>query len=157
LEMWIHGLSCFPLQEVQAAVNALMLKPPDGWTGMPKLPDVIRRIAENRETHAERLRTSNSERAPDPQCSKCEGLGWIKHGTRYDRCDCLAVRPKPNYLAQLPPAPEDRLTYADVLKTAGLKPQEQAKPKPLFSQYRPSETELEQKKREAIELAKKFS
>ncbi len=56
IEMWIHGLSCFPLAEVRAAVDALILNPPEGWTGMPKLPDVIRQIAENREYQAEQSR-----------------------------------------------------------------------------------------------------
>lgn len=54
--MWIHGLNCFPLAEVREAVDALILNPPDGWTGMPKLPDVIRQIAENREYKAEQAR-----------------------------------------------------------------------------------------------------
>lgn len=59
--MWIHGLNCFPLAEVRAAVDALILNPPDGWTGMPKLPDVIRQIAENREYQAEQLRLAKGE------------------------------------------------------------------------------------------------
>lgn len=54
--MWIHGLNCFLLAEVREAVDALILNPPDGWTGMPKLPDVIRQIAENREYKAEQSR-----------------------------------------------------------------------------------------------------
>src|SRR5689334_2595355 len=44
IEMWIHGLSNFQLAEIRAAVDVLILDPPDGWTGMPKLPDVIRQI-----------------------------------------------------------------------------------------------------------------
>lgn len=59
--MWIHGLNSFPLAEVQAAVDALILNPPEGWSGMPKLPDVIRQIHANREYRAEQARLKQGE------------------------------------------------------------------------------------------------
>lgn len=60
--MWIHGLSNFPLKEVRGAVDALILDPPDGWTGMPKLPDVIRQIHANREIEAQKRQRDEGEK-----------------------------------------------------------------------------------------------
>lgn len=170
--MWIHGLSCFPLVEVQAAVDCLILNPPEGWTGIPKLPDVIRQIAENRESKAELAKYSNQERSPDPACQKCSGCGWEIENSRARKCTCWGVRPKlPDY-KQLAPAPEDRMTFATVLEKAKQRAEDAelmkklspklpnlesaAKRMPECSSYMPSEAELERKKQEAIQLAEKF-
>lgn len=118
--MWLESLSCFPLQEVRAAVDALVLNPPEGWTGFPKLPDVIRQLYANRESAAEQKRIQNIERAPDPTCERCSGTGWrpaIDSPTRMVKCHCWAPRPKLPDRPQLPPAEEDRLTMRDVLKS----------------------------------------
>lgn len=62
LEMWIHSLNCFPLAEVRQAVTELMKNPPDGWTGMPKLPDVVRTIWIDRERRAAEIQLQEGTR-----------------------------------------------------------------------------------------------
>ena len=97
----------------------MVLNPPDGWTGFPKLPDVVRQLYANREAAAEKKRIENIERAPDPACERCSGTGWrpaIDAPTRLAKCHCWAPRPKLPERVQLPPAEEDRRTIRDVLK-----------------------------------------
>ena len=153
--MWLESLSCFPLSEIKRAVDALVLHPPDGWSGLPKLPDVVRQIHAGREAASEQAKASNVERAPDPSCPRCSGTGWrpaIDNSTRLAKCHCWAERPKIEARPQLPPAEEDRLTLADVLKQvpndAAAKPMPAAKT--VFHDIDPdkNKAKLERQKKE---------
>ncbi len=100
-------------------MDAMVLNPPSGWSGLPKLPDLVRQISLNRESAAEQAKASNVERAPDPSCERCRGTGWRPElgSTRVVKCHCWAPRPKLESKPALPPAEEDRKTLRDVLKS----------------------------------------
>lgn len=53
---WLQTLRNYKLAEVIDAANELTLNPPEGWTGLPKLPDVLRVIHRAREAQAEERR-----------------------------------------------------------------------------------------------------
>lgn len=53
---WLQTLKSYPLPEVIEAANELTLNPPEGWTGLPKLPDMLRAIHRKRESNAEERR-----------------------------------------------------------------------------------------------------
>lgn len=115
-------------------MDALVLNPPDGWTGFPKLPDVIRQIAANRDAAAMNAKAANIERAPDPVCERCEGTGWRQtlQANRVAKCHCWAPRPKLEQKPALMPAEQERLTLRDVLAKAapGATVEQVAKPMP---------------------------
>lgn len=53
---WLQTLRGYRLLEVIAAANELTLNPPEGWTGLPKLPDMLRVIHKARDAEAEERR-----------------------------------------------------------------------------------------------------
>lgn len=124
-----HSPEQFTMHEVNDAMKDLIEHPPlqrieggDGWItqpyiGIPKLPDFIYRMLARREDLAEQARRGNAERAPDPSCSDCGGVGWKSTGKGVRKCHCWAMRRKLTALHALPPAEEDRKTLRDVLKT----------------------------------------
>ena len=59
---WLQTLKAYKLPEVIAAANELTLNPPDDWTGLPKLPDLLRVIHRTREAAAEEGRRKEGER-----------------------------------------------------------------------------------------------
>src|SRR5215471_3118419 len=73
LAVYLESLSRFPVCEVKAAADRLMLNPPGSWTGMPKLPDIIREIHIIREDEAERIQQQGGKSLADPHCPKCYG------------------------------------------------------------------------------------
>ena len=62
LALYLESLSRFPLEEVKAAGEFLMVHPANDWYGLPKLPDFIRTIWAQREERAAEWERGRSER-----------------------------------------------------------------------------------------------
>jgi hypothetical protein len=93
LAIYLESLRQFPLSEIKAAAARLMVQPPDGWTGMPKLPDFIRAIHELRSERAEQSRVNGTKELAFEHCEVCKGSGWeiVKTSmgnTAARRCRC---------------------------------------------------------------------
>lgn len=58
---WLQTLKPYKLAEVIAAANELTLNPPADWTGLPKLPDMLRVIHRARAERAEEYRRKDGE------------------------------------------------------------------------------------------------
>lgn len=143
---WMESLKLLPLGKIHNALNRLMSNPPkrelsDGsiseYRGRPTLVDVMRTIEIMDEESAAEFRKQQAQRERE----------------EYAR---LEQRRKEH--------PEEFFGLADVLKAAKITDaKEVAKPMPnvraVFPDINPqrNEAELERKKREAFEAAKKFS
>lgn len=93
LAVYLESLSRFPLAEVKEAGQQLMVKPIGGWSGIPKLPDFIRKIHEIREDESERKRQRGGWDFSDSNCQHCGGIGWQTKQTArgnlaVERCVC---------------------------------------------------------------------
>ena len=58
---WLQTLKRYPLEEIIAAANELTLHPPEDWSGMPKLPDLLRVIHRERGRKSEELRRQEGQ------------------------------------------------------------------------------------------------
>src|SRR5262252_2023186 len=61
LALYLESLSRFPLEEVKAAGEFLMVHPANDWYGLPKLPDFIRTIWAQREERAAAWQSAKSD------------------------------------------------------------------------------------------------
>ncbi len=95
---WLQTLKSYPLAEVIDAANELLLNPPAEWSGMPKLPDVIRQMFRERERKAEEHQRHGGWVLATYSCETCGGTGWVEGqktegGNRaVKRCQCSLNR-----------------------------------------------------------------
>lgn len=123
---WLNTLNPYSIEEVLAAANELTLNPPDDWTGLPKLPDLLRVIHRTRDAAAEERRRKEGDRL----------LAELRD------------------LERRKAAGEEFFTLADVLKHAPKNAAAKAMPsaKPEFPDINPeaNKAKLEQQKRELL-------